>query len=66
MVYILAPAVDKVTGQSEPRFLEDEGFYVGVKPYVADRNKYKMENRLLKEAEKASQVSFISFYWWNL
>ncbi|XP_013080825.2 coiled-coil and C2 domain-containing protein 2A-like isoform X2 [Biomphalaria glabrata] len=50
------PAVEKVTGQSEPRFLEDEGFYVGVKPYVADRNKYKMENRLLKEAEKASQA----------
>ncbi|KAH9523492.1 Coiled-coil and C2 domain-containing protein 2A [Bulinus truncatus] len=52
----LTPATDKVLGQDEPRFLEDEGFYVGVKPYVADRNKNKMENRLLKEAEKANQA----------
>ncbi|CAL1540858.1 unnamed protein product [Lymnaea stagnalis] len=50
------PASEKVKGEIEPRFLEDEGFYVGVKPYVADRNKSKMENRLLKESEKISQA----------
>ncbi|XP_059159082.1 coiled-coil and C2 domain-containing protein 2A-like isoform X2 [Physella acuta] len=51
------PATEKVGGEVEPRFLEDEGFYVGVKPYVSDRNKSKMENRLLKEAEKQNQVN---------
>ncbi|CAG5129646.1 unnamed protein product, partial [Candidula unifasciata] len=52
-----APAEEKVIGDAEPRFLEDEGFYVGVKPYVAIRNKNKMENRLLKEAESTKQPS---------
>ena len=49
-------AADTVGEDAEPRFLEDEGFYVGVKPYVADKNKNKMECRLLKEAETAKQV----------
>jgi hypothetical protein len=30
--------------------LEDEGFYVGPRPYVTNSNLNRMENRLLKEA----------------
>jgi hypothetical protein len=30
--------------------LEDEGFYVGPRPYVKNSNLNRMENRLLKEA----------------
>ncbi|ESO88285.1 hypothetical protein LOTGIDRAFT_219375 [Lottia gigantea] len=35
-----------------PRFLEEEGLYVGVRPSVANRNLNKMENRLLHEPDK--------------
>ena len=35
----------------ERRILEDEGFYVGIRPEVALRNKNKMENRLLAEPD---------------
>jgi len=31
------------------RNLEEEGFYVGTRPYVPSRNLYRMENRLLKQ-----------------
>ena len=34
----------------QPRHLEDEGFYVGIRPYVSRHNLNRMENRLLKEA----------------
>lgn len=51
-----APATEKVGNDLEPRFLEDEGFYVGVKPAIAVKNKSKMENRLLKESEHTKTV----------
>ena len=51
------PASEKVEEEQEPRYLEDEGFYVGVRPVVATRNKNKMENRLLREPGK---VGFFS------
>jgi len=34
----------------QPRHLQDEGFYVGTRPYVSGRNLNRMENRLLNEA----------------
>ncbi|XP_071836357.1 coiled-coil and C2 domain-containing protein 2A-like [Apostichopus japonicus] len=48
------PAEDKVPGNVHPRYLEDEGFYVGVRPEVSARNQYAMENRLLRRPDKGS------------
>ena len=48
------PPTEKVQTEQEPRFLEDEGLYVGVRPAIAKRNKNKMENRLLKQPDKVS------------
>ncbi|RMZ99667.1 coiled-coil and C2 domain-containing 2A isoform X1 [Brachionus plicatilis] len=36
----------------QPRFLDEEGIYVGRKPYVTRKNKNLMENRLLKFPDK--------------
>lgn len=44
-----APAERKMQTAGPPRNLEDEGFYVGNRPYVPNRNLYRMENRLLRE-----------------
>ncbi len=43
---------DKIFEQQQPRYLEDEGFYVGQKPVVPRRNFNRMENRLLKNKER--------------
>ena len=40
----------KVPPNTQPRLLQEEGFYVGRRPYVAAGNLNRMENRLLKEA----------------
>jgi len=48
-VLFLAPTQEKVGESKEPRFLEDEGFYVGTKPNLGGWNLNKMENRLLKQ-----------------
>jgi len=50
LLLIIAPAEVKVPPNTQPRFLQDEGFYVGTRPYVSARNLNRMENRLLKEA----------------
>lgn len=47
-----APTQEKVGEEKQPRFLEDEGFYVGTKPNLGGWNMNKMENRLLKHGEK--------------
>lgn len=46
----IAPAEVKVPPNTQPRFLQEEGFYVGIRPYVSSHNLNRMENRLLKEA----------------
>jgi len=38
------------------RHLEEEGFYVGPRPYVTNSNLNRMENRLLKEAGRGKAV----------
>ncbi|KAK3580952.1 hypothetical protein CHS0354_006977 [Potamilus streckersoni] len=48
----LIPNAEKVFDQQQPRFLEEEGFYVGIRPQTSGMNQNKMEHRLLKEAEK--------------
>lgn len=35
----------------KPRFLEEEGFYVGSRPGIATGNKNKMEHRLIRQLE---------------
>uniref|UniRef100_H2ZAP6 CC2D2A N-terminal C2 domain-containing protein n=1 Tax=Ciona savignyi TaxID=51511 RepID=H2ZAP6_CIOSA len=39
---------NKVEEHGQPRYLEDEGFYVGEKPVVLQQNKNILESRLLK------------------
>ncbi|XP_072045143.1 coiled-coil and C2 domain-containing protein 2A-like isoform X2 [Amphiura filiformis] len=46
---------EKGPAEAEPRYLEDEGFYVGVKPSVSQRNRNLMEHRLLNRDDKGSQ-----------
>lgn len=36
----------------QPRFLEEEGIYVGRKPFVTRKNRNLMENRLMKLPDK--------------
>ncbi|RUS72243.1 hypothetical protein EGW08_019997 [Elysia chlorotica] len=54
---VRAPSTEKVGGELEPRFLEDEGFYVGVKPFVADKNRSRMEDRILKESQTVKEAA---------
>lgn len=43
----------KAVGEgAQPRFLEEEGIYVGRKPFVTKKNRNLMENRLLKLPDK--------------
>lgn len=57
LLLTIAPAADKVPPNTQPRFLEDEGFYVGSRPYVSPRNLNRMENRLLRTAATDSHVT---------
>nr|XP_018671326.2 coiled-coil and C2 domain-containing protein 2A isoform X3 [Ciona intestinalis] len=41
-------AASKVEEDAQPRYLEDEGFYVGEKPIVLQQNTNILENRLIK------------------
>ncbi|KAI8501504.1 Coiled-coil and C2 domain-containing protein 2A [Branchiostoma belcheri] len=45
------PAEEKVPQDAQPRYLEDEGFYVGERPPVSYRNQNIAEDRLLKEPD---------------
>lgn len=42
----------KILHDKQPRFLEDEGFYVGTRPKISGWNVNKMENRLIKELHR--------------
>ena len=46
-----APVEEKIFEQEVPRYLEEEGLYVGRKPSVPRRHLNRMENRLLKNKE---------------
>lgn len=43
----LVPVDDKVPEGAEPRFWEEEGFYVGKPPQVSNANLNIMENRIM-------------------
>ena len=41
---------EKIGQDQQPRFLEDEGMYIGIKPVISKgKNHNKMEQRILKE-----------------
>ncbi|XP_018652773.1 hypothetical protein Smp_143910 [Schistosoma mansoni] len=46
--------LDLKTGGKLPRYLEDEGYYIGKQPYVAPTNLRRLENRILKEIQMNS------------
>ena len=52
----VVPSEDKVPENTQPRYLEDEGFYVGVRPFISQRNQNIMEHRLLKREDKVCLV----------
>ena len=56
VVSVTAPIEKKMFGQEQPRYLEEEGFYVGVRPLVPKGNLHKMENRLLEEVDEGVEV----------
>ncbi|XP_009294855.2 coiled-coil and C2 domain-containing protein 2A isoform X7 [Danio rerio] len=45
------PASSKLAENTRPRFLEEEGLYVGERPHVCLTNLNILENRILKQAE---------------
>ncbi|KAF8782530.1 Coiled-coil and C2 domain-containing protein like [Argiope bruennichi] len=49
--YKPVPVNIKLLDGKEPRYLEDEGFYVGKKPEVSKRNLNRLENRLVTQKE---------------
>uniref|UniRef100_A0A095AUR8 Coiled-coil and C2 domain-containing protein 2A n=1 Tax=Schistosoma haematobium TaxID=6185 RepID=A0A095AUR8_SCHHA len=46
--------IELKTGGKLPRYLEDEGYYIGKQPYVAPTNLRRLENRILKEIQMDS------------
>eukprot|EP00058_Branchiostoma_floridae_P024122 XP_002609612.1 hypothetical protein BRAFLDRAFT_87833 [Branchiostoma floridae] len=52
------PAEEKVPQDAQPRYLEDEGFYVGERPPVPYRNQNIAEDRLLKEPDERGSKWF--------
>ena len=40
--------VEKLGKDQQPRFLQDEGMYIGVTPVLSNRNQNKLEHRILK------------------
>jgi hypothetical protein len=43
------PTSKKIDEHLQPRYLEDEGLYVGIRPKVSIRNENKLEDRLVHE-----------------
>ncbi|CAG2054138.1 unnamed protein product, partial [Timema podura] len=46
------PLKDKLEENVEPRYLEEEGLYVGIQPLIPHSNKNKLERRLKSEGNK--------------
>ena len=57
--FFLVPVDDKVPEGAEPRFWEEEGFYVGKPPQVSNANLNIMENRIMD----ANQVWILWIVW---
>ena len=56
-LFFLVPIIDKLVAEDiQPRYLEDEGLFVGKRPPESKSNISRMEHRLLNENE---QVNFV-------
>lgn len=51
----LVPTYKKLPENVQPRYLEDEGLYIGARPEVLRTNQNIMENRLLTQEPVSSQ-----------
>ena len=52
---------EKIGPDQQPRFLEDEGMYIGIKPVIPKgKNHNKMEQRILKE--QSIQGKYIFYF----
>ncbi|XP_068799446.1 coiled-coil and C2 domain-containing protein 2A isoform X5 [Struthio camelus] len=45
------PASQKIPGNMQPRYLEDEGLYTGERPFVSPSNLNILENRILRQEQ---------------
>lgn len=54
LIMVTVPTSNKLPENKKPRYLEDEGLYVGVRPPVSLTNENILENRLLKMEEVIS------------
>ena len=57
----MLPAADitkkKHDEEAAPRFPEEEGLFVGQRPFVQDKCLHKMENRLINEGDQVSSAA---------
>lgn len=49
--FSLVPTSQKMPGNVQPRYLEDEGLYTGERPFVSPSNQNIVENRLLRQEQ---------------
>lgn len=45
------PASEKMPRDMQPRYLEDEGLYIGERPFVSQLNQNILENRILRQEQ---------------
>lgn len=45
------PPSEKMPGNMQPRYLEDEGLYTGERPFVSQSNQNILENRILRQEQ---------------
>ncbi|XP_040413141.1 coiled-coil and C2 domain-containing protein 2A isoform X3 [Cygnus olor] len=48
---LTVPTSQKMPGNVQPRYLEDEGLYTGERPFVAPSNQNILENRILRQEQ---------------
>uniref|UniRef100_A0A8C3DU78 Uncharacterized protein n=1 Tax=Corvus moneduloides TaxID=1196302 RepID=A0A8C3DU78_CORMO len=46
---LAVPTSEKIPGNMQPRYLEDEGLYIGERPFVSQSNQNILENRILRQ-----------------
>ncbi|XP_064007478.1 coiled-coil and C2 domain-containing protein 2A isoform X1 [Pogoniulus pusillus] len=48
---LAVPTSEKMPGNMQPRYLEDEGLYTGERPFVSQSNQNILENRILRQEQ---------------
>ncbi|XP_063192325.1 coiled-coil and C2 domain-containing protein 2A isoform X3 [Chroicocephalus ridibundus] len=48
---LAVPTSEKMPGNVQPRYLEDEGLYTGERPFVSQSNQNILENRILRQEQ---------------